>query len=958
MRLLKKSVVYLCVISMINAIFFVPVGLADVKYDGVIIQDFDNRDLSCDWWILSNTVETLTTSNKQAHSGSKSMRYEINCEGKSEREIVSRMYDSGGYIIKNPSSYKYIGIWAYGFAQNLRVQLTLWVDGNSSLTGYRDINFEGWNYLEWNLPESVSDDVKIYSIIVCRPDSSYGNYAEIYFDDITVSNVSYEDTVTDDSIAGMYGFGEKGTGSEGAVTLAEAEVPYVTRKSPQTLQLGNENAFQQISYSESKKLPDSISGVSLGDVSTTVRYYNEKSRGVAWAAGWLNDGEFTYMHTGATSYSSGLHTGTSVNEWAMLQFPKPYNINKICLWPRSEGKAFPVDYTVEVSENGEDWQTVITEIGKTFKDEEKKVDMDPVVYNIDPVNCLYLRVHATKIKSDGGGYYFQLREIEAFDETGENVALYTNGTIPSGSNPLSTNEIFDFDSWFSDITDCGIKWLNIENRNSLENYHDGIEPVSDNELNNIKRLVDNKIGITYRLRQNIGEISDEEAEKLGDELSEAITPIVTKLKDYVHYWQVSNEENLLGTMYTPQRPKCYSIVVGKVADRIHKIDPMAKVAVEVALIDFGWTKQIMENGLADKIDVVDYHTYKELAGYENLIEENGTWPKDGLRMWPDTHPYKDYADEILNFKKLIKEYNPNIDLWCTEVAINVGSEVTCVNELTQAKYLARTYIYHQMLGVGPTCWWTLNYVRTGDSEWGIIDAHNQRRDSWYALRNVANTMNNDWVETDTVTAEFSNPEKLISKVYKNGDSYQIPYWVNTKIRTKNTGRIEDITIKGIDVKNVAAIDMITGVVQAINFEASEDGVVLKNMIAHDYPVVIRINSNEKYSEYAAEETDERREKELWEKVIDSSNIFKVGNAKVLSKGSEVQIDSENNAVVPYIEYDRTFLPARFLTEVLNKNIYWFDGYIVISDSKYEIDENIMKKIIEQYENSGEEKENE
>ena len=100
-----------------------------------------------------------------------------------------------------------------------------------------------------------------------------------------------------------------------------------------------------------------------------------------------------------------------------------------------------------------------------------------------------------------------------------------------------------------------------------------------------------------------------------------------------------------------------------------------------------------------------------------------------------------------------------------------------------------------------TCWWSLDGTKTGDIEWGLLDLNGNRIDIWYALRNVANTMNNDYTITDEITAEFSTDTEMIYECFKNGDTYQIPYWAFVKMRTSNTGTSSDIAISGVDVKN-------------------------------------------------------------------------------------------------------------------------------------------------------------
>ncbi len=935
---IKRIIAYFMIMIMVipNTVIH-----AEEKFKAYVVDDFEFKDSSGNWWIQNTDSAVLSLSSQYAHSGARSLKYSYN-KDTFEIGIISKEWSKGGMLVKNSSKYKYMGFWVYGDGKEASVGVDLRTgDGANVRFGFTAVNFEGWRYIEYKLGDNITPDIRVYEFLVKKSSSEYGNTGELYFDDLTFSENSYYATEGAGSeIAGMFGGDESGSSGEGAATLQEVTVPAVKRTSPQTAQIGNENPLQMLKYKESKDLPDNISGVATGD-NGTVRTIAPGTRGVAWAAGWLNDGETLADQTN-TVYSSGMHASSSATEWVMLTFPENETINKINILPRKRSWCYPTAYTLEVSVDGENWTTVAEE--KNFKYEDP--DNAPVTYEFDPVTCKYLKLNATRLTHDGNKstYYLQIREIEAYNESGENVALYTHGTTAEGGNPLSSNQVLDYDQYFSNIFDSGAKWINIIN---LEFWGNG--NVSEIEKENMRHLSENGVNITYRFLHGIGNISEEDAKALGDEFAKQVEPYVTALKDYVDVWQISNEENFHGDPGgSKSRETAYAIVVGKVADRIRQLDPGCKIEIETALIDFDWTKNIMENGLAGKIDIMGIHVYKETYGPDNMIEANGTFIHNGTRYFPKDHKYKDYRDEIDNYRKLIQQYNPNCEIWCTETSINRGANPYCVTELVQAKYLAREYIYHQMLNVGPTCWWTLDFIKTNDIEWGLMSAAGERLDSWYALRNVANVMNNGYQIAEEMQAEFSQPDNMIYECFKNGDTYQIPYWVMAKMRSANTGRATDITISGIDVKNAVCIDMITGTVQALNFEKDGDKTIFKDMIARDYPMVIRINSDETYDVYNADTPGTVQEKQLWEKIASSAVLLQTNSDFGIVRGNKKDLSDTAEGAQTFVLNDISYVPARFLAEALGKHIYWLDGLIVISNSELEIDEDTANKLKEYY----------
>ena len=767
------------------------------KFQYKTIDDFEFKDSRCNWWIQNTDNATLSLSSQYAKSGTRSLKYEYNYES-GEIGIISTNWSRGGTVVKNSAGYNYLGCWVYNPGVNLQIAIDIRDANNGQIRcGFKSLPGEGWQYLEWEIGDGFVHDMKIYEFVVKKTKDENGNIGAVYFDDLQLSKNSYYATEgASYEMAGMAGVSDQSSFVEGSPTLNDLNIPAATRKNPQTMQLDNDNEFKAIKYAKSpKELPNSISGLSIGDNGSALEIM-KGSVGVAWAVPWLNEGEGLHEITNQTGYSSGMHSSADASEWVMLTFPDVETIQTVQIYPRNTstqtGLCYPATYTLEVSTDGESWTTVAEK--KNYKYD---LGGEPVVHEFDPIEAKYLKLNATKLTHDGNPstYYLQIREIEAYSTDGTNVGVRDYGTVASAGNPLTSGDELTYEDYFSNIFDTGVKWVQVSTTTFNKNGP------SDTQVENMKYLYDNGVNIDYRFTKTMADVSEAEAKTYGEEYAETVTPYVEKMKDYIDVWTIANEDNFPGKPYSEQKTKAYAIAVAIVADKIRELDPGCKIEIETALIDFNWTKDVMEAGLAGKIDVMGIHVYKETNGIDNMIEANGTFVDGGIRKFANEHKYKDYREEITEYKKLMEYYNPGSEVWCTETSINRGDNWQCVSELVQAKWMAREYIYHQMLGVGPTCWWSLDGTKTGDIEWGLLDLNGNRIDIWYALRNVANTMNNDYTITDEITAEFSTDTEMIYECFKNGDTYQIPYWAFVKMRTSNTGTSSDIAISGVDVKN-------------------------------------------------------------------------------------------------------------------------------------------------------------
>ena len=124
---------------------------------------------------------------------------------------------------------------------------------------------------------------------------------------------------------------------------------------------------------------------------------------------------------GRWSSSSNYDTATpdeADREWVMVDLGEVKSISRVILYPRIYGSYFPEAYEILVSENGEDWTTVVT---VEYDGLASKNDKSARWNDFDSINAQYVKIVATTMTNDTGsyGYIFQLSEIEIYGEVKE-----------------------------------------------------------------------------------------------------------------------------------------------------------------------------------------------------------------------------------------------------------------------------------------------------------------------------------------------------------------------------------------------------------------------------------------------------------------------------------------------------------------------------------------------------------
>ncbi|QYR23760.1 discoidin domain-containing protein [Paenibacillus sp. sptzw28] len=819
----------------------------------VIYQSFEDPDELTKWILLPQGAgkSSLTITSEQANTGTRSLKisYDFNQPAQELTGFIAANWNTG---LRLPGDPDKIGVWVYGDASGYSLELNLKDSGKEVYSYGKNvvkIDWSGWKYLQFAIDKPTGhyggdgnhvQERPIYFFqILFAKNAAANKQGAIYFDDI---QLIFNASSNDDDIAG--GIGNGGDYSPPAVpVLTTVSLPAPRMDAPQPSQLNNENELTPIAVRRSADITDSLNGLALTK-SNNFFFNTPDVKSPEWGSFWLIDGDFNNELMN-TAFSSMLHTTADANEWVQVEMNAVRPVNKVVLKPRIRlGLGFPIDFQIQTSLDGEVWSTVVSESGYGPVD-----DGTPQIFQFPVTEALYVRVNATKLKSEGGAYYFQLQEMEIYLDNSINYAYYGNGGEAKAANPLG-GDVFDYTTFYDNMFGAGAKWLLVADGIFYGKYREGkLTELPESLLDNVQYIRDNGIQLIFRFQQmpSIDELKEDETYYIT-QYAEFCGWTAARLKGKVNVWAIANEQNFGDRRrYGIETfPAVYSRLVKAAAAQIKSADPGTPIEIETALFDFGWTEDIFAEGLADVVDIMAVHVYKERVRAEVTPEAVGTFIQEGVRHFPNEQPYADYAGEVEAYKQLLNSHNPDLKLWITETSVNTGDGAYDVTLLSQAKFLARLYLYHYMIGVGTTNWWSLDAVKTGITEWGLIDLNGQRKPAWFALRNISGYFDYSLTRLDPGNNLVISGDvpKLTYGAFENsaGDLY-IPYWCAVPMSDANTGKTVEIRLNNTYAVQIEAVDMLTGTKQTVHYTEEAGTIVLPEMIIRDYPIVVLVGTD-------------------------------------------------------------------------------------------------------------------
>lgn len=205
---------------------------------------------------------------------------------------------------------------------------------------------------------------------------------------------------------------------------------------------------------------------------------NAKEPPILWSVDRLTDGQrlsIDIVNEGTTNmgYRSESFDNADNNVQLTVDLQETQTINTVKLYPLNDrvhgGKGMPVDFTIDVSEDRENWTTVYTENSFDNNGSHKAKNI-----TFPNTAAQYVRLNVTKLSEESDGYRLQLAELEIYndndvnekekyvitfnDYNGEELThiSVTDGTIPSyDGTPTRAQDAkytYEFSGWYPELT--------------------------------------------------------------------------------------------------------------------------------------------------------------------------------------------------------------------------------------------------------------------------------------------------------------------------------------------------------------------------------------------------------------------------------------------------------------------------------------------------------------------------
>ncbi len=132
-----------------------------------------------------------------------------------------------------------------------------------------------------------------------------------------------------------------------------------------------------------------------------------------WGPEFVVDGVRT-ERAGARGWSSQGDTSVNHTEWIQVDLGTNYQIDRVDLYPRNaamrEGESFPIDFTIQVSLDANNWRTVVSRTGYP------KPGTEAQKFTFDPTVDRYVKITGTNLRYLGAesAYFMQFAEIEVY----------------------------------------------------------------------------------------------------------------------------------------------------------------------------------------------------------------------------------------------------------------------------------------------------------------------------------------------------------------------------------------------------------------------------------------------------------------------------------------------------------------------------------------------------------------
>lgn len=567
--------------------------------------------------------------------------------------------------------------------------------------------------------------------------------------------------------------------------------------------------------------------------------------------------------------------------WAEIDLGEAILITQVNLIPYWRNTDFPAGFSIQTSDDGRKWDTVLRETDYVFRRSgEKRGDkfVQPFVLG-KPVKARHVRIEFERLPLSNGnyaevsrGYKARLSGIEVIDDKGCNAALKDLGASVKTCDFFTCwqNTAKTVNESFHRIFDIGLKWVRVGQWGDQTEWaaverEKGKFAMDAKTDDAIQELVANGVDILYGLNygNNLYETRDNPYNDIGPIYEEGhpfykncgprtpegrrafvryVDYVVRRYGDRVKWWELWNEEN---GWYPGHEPELYGKLLYMVAKHIKEINPDLKVMFGGTAAPAPITTEIaLREGAAPYLDATAFHPYgiEKPEGGMGTMEAYQGKSVSQSRAQTGWNRLEDIVEGV---KKPFAEHgNPNVEVWLNEWSTNVaGLDFTYkpgIGEYGCAKWLMRFYIYSGWLN-SPAAWWAL-YNENKSQDWGIIDqADYGLRPMSYALQNVCSVVSDvEPVRSLDYKYEGGAPDPKVISYTKDGTGDKLVLvWGAERMTEQVESYPSKLSFKlDFRPKQVMLTDLYWGVSQPAVWSYDGGILTVDGIIVRDYPVVI------------------------------------------------------------------------------------------------------------------------
>ena len=577
-------------------------------------------------------------------------------------------------------------------------------------------------------------------------------------------------------------------------------------------------------------------------------------------------------------------------EWLQVDLGEVAEVAELRFLPAWRNGGVPAGLTVEASMDGRGWVRAVVEPSYALQEHPegshlRAGDLGWQCITINTGPARFLRLTADRLSQGATGFFcapfepfqFRVAEIVALDEMGE---------VP---RPVAVSASSTHSAWYNTPETVTRTWPYLLRSgvglNRIGQWGDRTDWACVERTRGVYRVpaevdraitqchesgVDVLMGLCYgnRLYQEVANAPDFgptwqrghpflQCAPTTPEAVDAFARYCGFMADHfrgrVRYFEIWNEEN--GWFFDDwatgggvEQVRAYGRALKAAAQAIKAANPEALVVFGgLAGSSLDYPRIALEEGAGPLVDVFAFHPYGH-ATPESAPEAFLTLVGDTMEWQPRPAEIGDYEDEIAVFRRVLREYNPKMQVWADEMnwfapgqppRTDMGDQ----SELAQAKYLTRFFTLNAWLGCRAV-WWSL-YNANGVQEWALLRSSDlSPRPAWFSAQYTSAVLD-DVRAARGIEARIVGdaPGDLMVKPFRNGQGVELIALWRTSPAEDACGPVAvTIDIPGVSARGGDVCDLLYGCRQRAHVEAIPDGIRVAGLLVGDWPIVVRVGS--------------------------------------------------------------------------------------------------------------------